>query len=117
VRNGKIIVSRQGLDIVQLNGMQTESLKEKLGGLLVLAPLKSDQALWITRCNSIHTFGMKYALDLVYIDKNKQVCGLIENINPWKMSFLLRAQSVMELMAGSIQKMDIQYGDNCKWLD
>ncbi len=117
MRNGQIIVTRQGLKIVQIQGMRTQSLKERLGGLLVLDPLKKHQALWITPCNSIHTFGMQYALDLVYIDKNKQVCGFVENIPPWRMSFLWCANSVMELMAGSIQQMGIQRGDDCIWLD
>jgi uncharacterized membrane protein (UPF0127 family) len=117
VRHGRIIVSRDGNEVTQLNGLQTQSTKERLGGLLVLAPLQASDALWITPCNSVHTFGMKYALDLVYIDKNNNVRGLVNSLNPWRMSFCLQAKSVMELTAGSLQFLDIQRGDSCKWQD
>ena len=117
MRLSKITVLRDGVEITQLNGMRTQSMKERLGGLLILEPLKADHALWIMPCNSVHTFGMKYALDLVYIDKNKQICGLVENVKPWRMSFFLRAKAVMELMAGSIQNLNIQLGDKCTWQD
>lgn len=117
MRHGHIIVSRDGNEVTQLSGLQTQSIKERLGGLLVLAPLKVNQALWITPCNSVHTFGMKYALDLVYIDKHNQVRGLVNSLKPWRMSFCLHAKAVMELTAGSLQFLDIQRGDSCKWQD
>jgi len=117
VRHGNIIVSRDGFEVIRLDGMQTQSMKERLGGLLVLEQIKTKQALWITPCNSVHTFGMKYTLDLVYIDKNKRVCGLVEHVKPWRISFLLRAKAVMELMAGSIHNLNIQLGDSCIWQD
>jgi len=117
VRHGAIIVLRDEREIVRIQGMQTQSMKERLGGLLVLDELKREQALWITPCNSVHTFGMKYALDLVYIDKNNIVRGLVSQLKPWRMSLCIKAKAVMELTAGSLQYLDIQRGDSCKWLD
>lgn len=117
MRRGSIIVSRDGIEVIRINGMQTQSLKERLGGLLVLEELKQGQALWITPCNSVHTFGMKYSLDLVYIDKNNTVRSLVGHIKPWRMSLCVKAKAVMELTAGSLQFLDIQRGDNCKWQD
>lgn len=117
MRKGTIIVSRDDTEVISIKGMQTQSLKERLGGLLVLEALNREQALWITPCNSIHTFGMKYALDLVYIDKNNKVRGLVSNIKPWRMSLCLRAKAVMELAAGSLQYIDVQPGDSCIWQD
>lgn len=117
MRHGSIIVSRDDNEVTRLNGLQTQSFKERLGGLLVLAPLNVNQALWITPCNSVHTFGMKYALDLVYIDKHNKVRRLVTNIKPWRMSFRLQAKAVMELTAGSLNTLDIQRGDSCKWQD
>ncbi|MFT7413738.1 MAG: uncharacterized membrane protein (UPF0127 family) [Methylophagaceae bacterium] len=117
MRHGCIIVSRDDIEVITIKGMQTQSMKERLGGLLVLDELKRDKALWITPCNSVHTFGMKYALDLVYIDKNNKVRSLVSHIKPWRMSFCLQAKAVMELTAGSLQYLDIQRGDSCKWQD
>ena len=117
MRQGRIIVSREGMEITRIKGMQTQSMKERLGGLLVLDELKREQALWISPCNSVHTLGMKYALDLVYIDKNNIVCGLVNQLKPWRMSLCIQAKAVMELTAGSLQYLNIQRGDSCKWLD
>ena len=117
MRHGSIIVSRDGIEVISIKGMQTQSMKERLGGLLVLEELKREQALWITPCNSVHTFGMKHALDLVYIDKYNRVLSVIEHIKPWRMSLCIKAKAVMELTAGSLQYLDIQRGDSCKWQD
>lgn len=117
MNNGVIIVSRNDIEVISIKGMQTQSMKERLGGLLVLEALNQEQALWISPCNSVHTFGMKYVLDLVYIDKNNKVSSLVKNIKPWRMSLCLQAKTVIELLAGSIQHLDIQLGDSCKWQD
>lgn len=115
MRHGTIIVSRDDTEIVRIRGMQTQSIKERLGGLLVLEPLQQDQGLWITPCNSVHTLGMNYALDLVYIDKNNHVRGLVKGLKPWRMSLCFQAKSVLELVAGSLQYLNIQCGDSCTW--
>jgi uncharacterized membrane protein (UPF0127 family) len=117
VRQGTIIVLRDDSEIIKMKGMQTQSIKERLGGLLVLEQLKHNQALWIAPCNSVHTLGMKYALDLVYIDKYNKVCALVANVKPWRASFCLKAKAVMELSAGSLQTLDFQRGDSCQWQD
>lgn len=117
MRHGSIIVSREGIEVTKINGMQTQSMKERLGGLLVLPTLNANEALLISPCNSIHTFGMKYALDLVYIDKNNKVCGLVDSIKPRRVSFCIQAKAVMELIAGSLQYLDFKRGDSCQWQD
>ena len=117
MRYGSIIVSRDQIEITTIIGMQTESMKERLGGLLTINRLNINEALWIAPCNSIHTFGMKYALDLVYIDKQNTVCKVVRNIKPWHFSFCVKAKAVMELAAGSLQDLDFKHGDSCTWQD
>jgi len=115
VKHGAIIISRNEIEITTLQTLQTQTLIERLGGLLVLDKLTANQALWITPCNSIHTFGMKYILDLVYVDKNNKVCGLVEHIKPWRMSLCFKASATVELIADSINHLDIRLGDTCIW--
>lgn len=117
MRHGNIIVWRDGDKVTILSGLQTQSLKERLCGLLVLAPLKPEQALWLTPCNSIHTAAMKYDLDLIYLDRNNAICKLVEDIPPWRMSGSLKAKVTIELPAGSIKQFNIQHGDRCEWQD
>lgn len=116
MKQSDIVISRHGVDIITIDGLQTETARERLGGLLVKNKLKDREGLWLTPCNSVHTFGMKYSLDLVYVDKNNEVCGTSEDVKPWRMSLCFRAQATIELVAGSISRFGIQKGDNCIWV-
>ncbi len=67
--------------------------------------MDQDEALVITHCQSIHMFFMKFAIDVIFVDKKYQVIGLVENIQPFSLSpFFLRAFFAIELAAGSIKK-------------
>lgn len=114
---GTTIVSRDGVEITQLDVMQTQSLIERLCGLLVLDNLVQGQVLWLEPCNSIHTIGMKYPLDLIYLDRYNMVCRLSENVKSWRMRFCLKAKVTMELAAGSIKDLNVQLGDRFTWPD
>ncbi|MGZ3775267.1 MAG: DUF192 domain-containing protein [Pseudobdellovibrionaceae bacterium] len=81
-------------------------------GLLGRTFLESHHALWIHRCNSIHTFFMKFSIDCVFVDKNLKVKALYEDIHPWKLVWpVWGATSVIEMASGSIGKMKIKVGD------
>ena len=67
----------------------------RLRGLLARPTLAGDgsQALLITPCASVHTFGMRYPLDLVYLDFAGKVVGWREHVAPWRFSACRRAVS------------------------
>lgn len=72
-------------------------------GLLGRKGLQSGTALWIVPCESVHTFGMQFALDLVYLDKQNRIVKIRRNVPPWRMSLCLRAHSVLEFPAGALR--------------
>lgn len=86
----------------------TENIIERTGGLLRLSPLAKDQGLLIKKCNSIHTFGMKYSLDVVYLNRHYKVVKLVENIKPRRMSLCLKARHTLELLSGEISRLKIK---------
>lgn len=86
----------------------TENIIERTGGLLRLSPLAKDQGLLINKCNSIHTFGMKYSLDVVYLNRHYKVVKLVENIKPRRMSLCLKARHTLELLSGEISRLKIK---------
>lgn len=70
------------------------------------------EGLLIAPCNSIHMFGMKYAIDCIFLDANNKVVGLVENIAPGKMSRVFGpAKQCLELPAGAIASSSTQMGD------
>lgn len=81
-------------------------------GLLGRQGLTGDEMLWIHRCNSIHTFFMKFAIDCVFLDKQMLVCALRSDVKPWRMVFpIFKARSVIEMGSGQIKSLNIQLGD------
>ena len=69
-------------------------------GLLVGAPLAPREGLLIAPCSSIHTFGMRYAIDVVFIDSNACVLRVCSSVPAGRMRFVAGARAVLELRAG-----------------
>ncbi len=65
--------------------------------------------LWIVPCESVHTFFMKFPIDLIYLDRAKKVKKVCPAVRPWRMSACLTAHSILELPAGGAK--DTQAGD------
>lgn len=81
-------------------------------GLLGRPSLASEEALWILRCNSIHTFFMKFPIDCVFIDKNLKVKAIYQDVSPWRLVLpVWGAQSVIEMASGAVSKMNVSLGD------
>ncbi|HEY1239112.1 MAG TPA: DUF192 domain-containing protein [Bryobacteraceae bacterium] len=80
-------------------------------GLLKHQRLEPGEGLWIIPCESVHTFFMKFAIDLVYLDKNKKVRKVRHAVPPWRISACFTADSILELPAGSVKETGTQPGD------
>ncbi len=80
-------------------------------GLLGRKGLAPGGGLWIVPCEAVHTFGMQFSLDLVYLDRKHRIKKIKKNVPPWRISACLTAHSVVELPAGSILDEDAQPGD------
>ena len=80
-------------------------------GLLKHKALDSGDGLWITPCESVHTFFMKFSIDLVYLDRKKRVRKVRHAVPPWRLSACLTAHSILELPAGTAKQTGTQRGD------
>ncbi len=89
---------------------------ERRTGLLKHSKLDAGAGLWIIPCESVHTFFMKFAIDLIYIDRKRRVRGIVRALRPWRMSLCLRAHSVLELPPGTIDRSNTQKGDELELL-
>ena len=66
--------------------------------------------MWIDT-NSVHTFFMKFAIDLVYVDKHNKVRKVRHAVVPWRVSACLSASSVLELPPGTAERTGTRPGD------
>jgi uncharacterized membrane protein (UPF0127 family) len=88
-----------------------DSSQKRRTGLLKHTRLEEGEGLWIVPCESVHTFFMKFAIDLVYLDKNKKVRKVRSAVPPWRLSACLSAHSILELPAGTIERTGTRPGD------
>ncbi len=84
-------------------------------GLLGRDGLPAGEGLWIVPCEAVHTFGMKFPIDLVYLDRDKRVKKVRHGVPPWRLSACLSAHSVLELASGSIHRAQTQPGDKLEF--
>src|SRR5260370_799199 len=84
-------------------------------GLLGRSGLPAGQGLWIVPCESVHTFGMKFPIDLVYLDRKKKVKKVRSDVQPWRLSACLSAHSVLELASGTINTTRTRPGDRLEF--
>jgi len=84
-------------------------------GLLKHSGLDPGQGLWIAPCESVHSFGMKFAIDVVYLDRRKKVRKVRKNMVPFRVSACLTAHSVLDLPVGVIETSRTQAGDQLEF--
>lgn len=80
-------------------------------GLLGRESLLPGEGLWIIPCESVHTFWMRFPIDLIYLDRKKRIRKLKSSVPAWRLSACLRAHSVIELPAGTIDATQTRAGD------
>ena len=79
-------------------------------GLLGRDRLHPHEALWIRPCGSVHTVGMRYALDLVFVDAEQRVLAIKQHVEPRRFVGHVRARSTIELLAGIAAQLSIAPG-------
>ena len=88
----------------------------RLRGLLGTRDLRRGNGLWIRPCRQVHMFGMRYAIDIVFLDDAHRVVGAVSDLRPWRVSPLVKtASSVLELPAGTIAQVGIHEGQSLRF--
>ncbi len=88
-----------------------DSSAKRQKGLLGRDSLPTGYGLWIVPCEAVHTCGMRFPIDVIYLDRKKRVRKLRRAMVPWRLSMCVLAHSVLELPAGVIQQTGTQTGD------
>jgi uncharacterized protein len=73
---------------------------ERRRGLARMEPMPPDHALRIPRTNSVHTFGMRFALDLVWLGRGGRVVRIDYDVPSGRVKLCIRARSVVETCVG-----------------
>lgn len=87
----------------------------RLRGLLATTrkEFSDGRGLWIHPSKGVHMFGMRYAIDAVYLDHEQKVIHIEAGLRPWHVGAIRKeAEGVLELPAGSVERTGTQVGDH-----
>ena len=73
----------------------------RLVGLLASRDLSPEEAIWIPRCASIHTMGMRFPIDAAFLDESGRVLRVARGLRPWRWAGARGARNVVEARAGA----------------
>jgi uncharacterized membrane protein (UPF0127 family) len=81
-------------------------------GLMGKPDLPQGSGLLLIPCQSVHTMGMRFPIDVIFMDKRGMIIHLVENMKPWRVSkHFLKSRCVLELSAGTISATGTMLGD------
>jgi uncharacterized protein len=93
----------------------TTTAWERMRGLLGRPALRAGQALLIDPCPSVHTIGMRYPLDLAFLDPHWRVLRLVHELPPLRFAACASARATLELPPGALDAAGIAAGDVLEW--
>jgi len=88
-----------------------DSSEGRRKGLLNQDSLAEGSGLWIYPSEAVHTFFMRFAIDVIFLDREKRVRKIAANLRPWRMNGCWTAKSVLELPAGTAERTQTAVGD------
>lgn len=84
----------------------------RLKGLLGKKEFKNGEALIIKPCNSIHTFFMRFAIDVLFVGKDNRVIKVLQRLMPFRLTpVYFHSRLVIELPAGTLETTSTREGD------
>jgi uncharacterized membrane protein (UPF0127 family) len=84
-------------------------------GLLGRDSLPPGEGLWIAPCEGVHTFRMRFAIDVLFLDRNRKVLKIRAAMPRGRIALCLRAHSVLELPAGAAEAAGTRAGDQLEF--
>ena len=106
------IVNQTKNTLIAERAQLADTVMSRLVGLLNRSSLSPQEGLVITECRSIHMFFMRFAIDVIFVNRGNTVLGLVRNIKPFQLSpYFIRAHKAIELPVGVIDSSKTEKGD------
>ena len=85
--------------------------KTRRRGLLGRGHLDEASALLLAPCAAVHTVGMRFAIDVVFVDRQGYAVKVVRDLRPWRIALATGARAVIEMPAGSLRWGQVLPGD------
>ena len=109
-RNREVAVSRLGAVVCERCSV-AESPLTRMKGLLGRNELPAGEGIWLRPCGSVHTAFMRFAIDVVFLDRSLTVVKVAHELRPWRMAGARKANAALELPAGTAAALGLGPGD------
>jgi len=107
----KLFVERTGALVADQIAL-ANTFWSRLVGLLGHSKLEANEGLLIAPCNSVHTFFMRFPIDVAFLDREGNVVRAIAHLKPWRATKIhTRAHATLELAAGALARAGVLEGD------
>ncbi len=80
-------------------------------GLLGRDSLDESSALLLAPCAAVHTAGMRFAIDVVFVDRQGYTVKVVRDLRPWRIALASGARAVIEMPAGTLRWGQVMPGD------
>ncbi len=100
----RLLHDRTGADIATAVTV-ADTRASRRRGLLGRDGMDEGEALMLSPCIAIHTFFMRFAIDVIFVDRDSRVVRTVSRMRPWRMAIAWRAHSVIELPAGWLETL------------
>lgn len=94
-----------------------ETALTRLRGLLGRSRLRAEEGLLIRPTSAIHTCFMRFPIDVVFLDRQLVVVGVVTHLRPWRFAARRGAKAVLELAAGEAGRRGIRDGERLRLSD
>lgn len=112
MRQTLCVYNRNREAFLGLSVAPADTLTTRLKGLLGRVRLKPDDGIWLSPSRGIHTIGMLFAIDVIYLDAANRVIHLVEHMGPFRISPIrIKCASILELKSRTIYLSNTQIGD------
>jgi uncharacterized membrane protein (UPF0127 family) len=102
IETGRVVVARLRV---------AETAWQRAIGLLGRDGLAADEALLLSPCNGVHTWGMRFPIDLLFLDRDGLALRTVANVRPWRLCGpVRRARTVIELPANATSRLQLKSG-------
>ena len=106
------LIKKDTQQVIARSVYKASNLWEKTKGLLGQEDMPASQAFWLTSCASVHTFFMKFSIDVIFVDKNLKITSIAHSVPPFRIvSGTWKTSSTFELKANQLNSFNLKKGD------
>lgn len=111
------VVNRTRGTVVASRVQVASGVWSRLRGYLGRPEPAEGEGILLAPCNAVHTFGMTYPLDVLFLDPRGTVLSSVESLAPWRKTRRVKgARYALEVRTGSIRASATEPGDELAWM-